>query len=174
MKKTRKTADRKKLIDKLVEEMLYNNKKTLDYTKVDENVIITSLIPRLINLSKGQRQGIEAIKKAASNVKSKTIPENSPVISSIIGIKQSPDLAYYDESTKTSIAINILRGNKGDAMKNFLGSSVVFSLDYDFVVNIFIDLTNEKKIVDETKNNQYYKDFIKSMWENYNIKLVFL
>lgn len=84
------------------------------------------------------------------------------------GTSHRPDFVFhYDDNLK--IAVEIKRGENGDAIRDGFGQAVVYTAcGYDFVVLLFIDTSKEGKIL-KSLNNVEEQAFIQKLWENNNV-----
>ena len=85
-----------------------------------------------------------------------------------MGANHRPDMAINDH---ISVAIEVKRGFNGASIREGIGQSMVYSTYYDFVVYLFID-TNKDKSIRKSLGNPPEQQFIKTLWDNHNIKFV--
>lgn len=86
-----------------------------------------------------------------------------------LGVQHRPD--FVVKIAGISIAVEVKRGDRGSAIREGIGQSMVYSGsdDFDFVVYLFIDTSKDKKIRDSLKR-ETDAAFIGSLWEHYNIR----
>ena len=86
----------------------------------------------------------------------------------LFGTQHRPDMEIDIENTK--IAIEVKKGQRGSDIRNGFGQSIVYSSNYDFVILLFVDISDDKRIKNSV-NGEKEKDILDSLWNNYNIKL---
>ena len=69
------------------------------------------------------------------------------------------------------IAIEIKKGDSGQALRSGIGQALVYSTQFNFVIYIFVDMTPALDIESSSKGNKE-QVLINSLWKNYNIKLI--
>lgn len=85
----------------------------------------------------------------------------------LFGVQHRPDFVIRAEGVR--VAIEIKRGEKGDAVREGLGQSLVYISDYDFVIVLLRDTSKDKKIVDSL-DNTVESELVTALWKNFNIK----
>lgn len=84
------------------------------------------------------------------------------------GLYHRPDAEIYIDNDLT-LAIEIKKGNQGSDIRAGLGQSLVYSQFYDFVLYVFVDTSEERKIRNSSTADDE-EELIKSLWGNYNIR----
>jgi hypothetical protein len=73
------------------------------------------------------------------------------------------------ESEGVTIAIEFKKGDRGSAIREGFGQSIIYSTAYDFVMYMFIDTSLDGKIVNgSTAVNE--QKFLQNLWDNFNVK----
>lgn len=69
------------------------------------------------------------------------------------------------------IAIEVKSDDSGSGIRNGLGQALVYSTDYDFVIYLMIDKSQDSAIANSTKND-LEKALIDRLWNSHNIRMV--
>jgi hypothetical protein len=84
-----------------------------------------------------------------------------------MGTQNRPDLTIQSEGV--TIAIELKKGDRGASLREGFGQSIVYSTAYDFVIYMFIDVTEDGRIVNgSTAVNE--QKFLQNLWDNFNVK----
>jgi len=75
------------------------------------------------------------------------------------------------ETNGVRVAIEFKRGQSGSSLREGFGQSLIYSTAYDFVIYMFIDTSDEKKIVNGA-TSVAEQSFLKNIWDNFNIKFL--
>jgi len=86
-----------------------------------------------------------------------------------MGTQNRPDMVL--EMNGLRVAIEFKRGNKGSELRGGIGQSMIYSTHYDFVIYLFIDTTEDKRILNSV-NSVKEQEFIQELWDRYNIKFI--
>jgi hypothetical protein len=147
--------------------------KTAPYKTQMEDKIKTAQYPHLLNEVAKIYEEYNKIKpdKAKDKAKQTLLWEgnvNTTINNSLLfGTSHRPDFVFKYDDLK--IAIEIKRGENGDAVRDGFGQAIVYtSCGYDFVILLFIDISKEGKILKSLKNNAE-QEFIQRIWENNNV-----
>ena len=84
-----------------------------------------------------------------------------------LGASHRPDFEVLLPWAK--IAVEIKRGSSGQQVRDGLGQCLVYAQKYEFVVFVMIDSSKSAKIKRSVKSDPESR-FLKSLWDNYNIK----
>lgn len=86
-----------------------------------------------------------------------------------MGTANRPDMTVDIEGIK--IAIEFKRGERGSALRDGFGQSLIYSTAYDFVIYMFIDISDEGKILNGV-TSVTEQEFLANIWNNFNIKFI--
>jgi hypothetical protein len=86
-----------------------------------------------------------------------------------MGTANRPDMTL--DISGVTIAIEFKKGNRGSALREGFGQSLIYSTVYDFVIYMFIDTSDESKIVNGATAVTEQK-FLANIWDNFNVKFV--
>jgi hypothetical protein len=84
-----------------------------------------------------------------------------------MGTQNRPDMVL--EMNGIKIAIEFKRGDKGSDLRAGIGQSMIYSTHYDFVLYLFIDTSDDKRIFNAT-GGVNEQEFVEMLWDQYNIK----
>lgn len=81
------------------------------------------------------------------------------------GTQHRPDMELNVDGVK--IAIEVKKGSVGTDVRQGFGQCVIYSAKYDFVIFLFVDTSNDKRILNsmEGEKERNIKD---SLWKNFN------
>jgi hypothetical protein len=91
-----------------------------------------------------------------------------------LGAQHRPDFRVRIEELKIVIAVEVKRGESGQAVREGVGQSLVYaaSNDYNFVVYLFIDTSKDRKIrnsIERQPEDSPENLFIKALWDRFNV-----
>ena len=86
-----------------------------------------------------------------------------------MGTQNRPDMVL--EMNGLKIAIEFKRGGKGSDLRSGFGQSMVYATHYDFVLYLFVDTTDDKRIFNATGGGNE-TEFVDNLWDLYNIKFI--
>jgi len=66
-----------------------------------------------------------------------------------------------------SIAVEVKKGKNGSAVRQGFGQCVIYSSKYDFIVFLFVDTSDDKRILN-SMGSEKEENICKSIWHNYN------
>jgi hypothetical protein len=175
--KPKKTAARMKIINRIV--------SSLSNEKVFKGVLVENWNEKelSIQLNNFLREGMKKIFKDLyphqtvgkiekrvdkailwERASDKTIRANP-----IFGTRHRPDFAVHIRDLK--IAVEIKKGGGGDSLRGGIGQCLIYSMDYDFVIYLYIDVSDGRTVkTNSAGERESY--LIRSLWERYNIWLV--
>lgn len=84
-----------------------------------------------------------------------------------MGVQHRPD--FEIRIRDTVIAIEVKRGETGQAIRDGLGQALVYSQKYDFVIYLFIDKSKGKALRKATTKSKE-KALLDSLWKHHNIR----
>lgn len=86
-----------------------------------------------------------------------------------MGTANRPDMTV--EIGGINIAIEVKKGNRGSALREGFGQALIYSTVFDFVLYLFIDTSEESRIVNGATAVTEER-FLENIWDNFNIKFV--
>ncbi len=149
--------------------------ETIDYKSQSEDKIKQFIYPHLLDQlteyvmeKKGFGRGL-AKEKARTMIKWEGNVKTTVKNMHFMGTSNRPDMTV--ESGGVKIAIEFKRGDRGSALREGFGQSVIYSTAYDFVIYMFIDTSEEGKILNGS-TAVTEQNFLENLWENFNVKFV--
>ena len=175
MAKKAKTTKRTEFIDAVYNCMKQHEYFSDRYTRDDnegqiQKVVFSRLhsqLPEIYEkyLGINKEKAVKIIDKTFAYEKNQDLTMHNRLY---FGLYHRPDAEIFmDKNLK--LAIEIKKGNQGSDIRSGLGQSLVYSQIYDFVLYVFVDTSDERKI----RNNSTADDekaLIESIWEHYNIR----
>jgi hypothetical protein len=86
-----------------------------------------------------------------------------------MGTQNRPDMIL--EMNGLKIAIEFKHCGKGSDLRSGIGQSMIYSTHYDFVLYVFIDTTEDKRILN-AQSGVNETEFVDLVWDQYNIKFI--
>ena len=146
---------------------------TIDYKTQSEDKIKQFIYPHLLEQlteyiieKKGFSRGL-AKHKARSIVKWEGNKNTTVKNMHFMGTANRPDMTIDSDGIK--IAVEFKRGDRGSSLREGFGQSIVYSTVYDFVIYMFIDTSEDRKIYNGSSAITE-QSFLENLWENFNIK----
>jgi len=172
MLKASKTKKRIILLDSILnvisDTQIY---ETIDYKRKNEDFIKQFMYqPLLHNLI--QRYKNEGYKESTCIKKSKESliweSNKQTVLHNMVlfGTQHRPDMEI--STNDISIAVEVKKGCCGTDIRQGIGQGIVYSTKYDFVIFLFIDTSDDKRIFN-SMNSKKESIIGQSLWDNYNI-----
>lgn len=148
---------------------------TIKYQNQSEEKIKQFIYPHLVeNLTEYvvKEQGLE--KSDAKELVKKSLKWEGNVNTTVhhilfMGTQNRPDMVL--EMNGIKIAIEFKRGDKGSDLRAGIGQSMIYSTHYDFVLFLFIDTSEDKRIFNAT-GGVNEQEFVRIMWDQYNTKFI--
>jgi len=148
---------------------------TIDYKNRSEDQIKQFIYPHLVeSLTQYivDQEGKE--KQVAKDYVKKNLKWEGNVNTTVhhilfMGTQNRPDMIL--EMNGLKIAIEFKRGQSGSDLRSGIGQSMIYSTHYDFVLFLFVDTSDDKRI----KNAQggvNETEFVSLLWDQYNIKFI--
>ena len=171
--KAAKTKQRIELLDTVMEVISSNEDiyDVIDYKRKSEDAIKQHMYHPLLKKLE-QRLLDKGISPKNSTIKAKQSliweGNKQSVLHNMMlfGCQHRPDMELKIDGM--NIAIEVKKGSRGSDLRNGFGQCLIYSTKYDFVMYLFVDTSDDKRI-----KNSYYSDkeyqFSTSMWENYNV-----
>jgi len=176
MKQASKSKKRISLLDMVSEAMTHNDIfHTINYRNKNEDSIKQFIYPHLVDALAERMVEEKGISKdKAKEVVKKNLKWEGNVNTTVshvlfMGTQNRPDMVLESDGLK--IAIEFKKGDKGSSLRSGVGQSMVYATHYDFVIYLFIDTSNDKRIVNSIGGTNE-SAFIDTLWDNYNIKFV--
>ena len=148
---------------------------TIKYQNQSEEKIKQFIYPHLVeNLTEYvvKEQGLE--KSDAKELVKKSLKWEGNVNTTVhhilfMGTQNRPDMVL--EMNGIKIAIEFKRGDKGSDLRAGIGQSMIYSTHYDFVLFLFIDTSEDKRIFN-APGGVNEQEFVRIMWDQYNTKFI--
>ena len=86
-----------------------------------------------------------------------------------MGTQNRPDMVLETDGLK--IGIEFRKGESGSALRSGIGQSMIYSTHFDFVIYLFIDTTEDKRIANSIGGTNE-TELIDLLWKDFNIKFV--
>lgn len=172
MKKASKTEHRIMLLDSIMS--VISNKEiydTIDYKRKNEEYIKQFMYqPLLRKVAERYRDRGFSYKTYMRKAKNDLIWESNKQTTLhnmvLFGTQHRPDMELNVDGV--SIAIEVKRGMVGSDIRQGIGQCIVYSAVYDFVVFLFIDTSDDKRILNSMKSDKE-RVLGESLWDNYNV-----
>jgi len=170
--KASKTENRIMLLDSIMDVISDNEiYDTIDYKRKNEEFIKQFMYqPLLFSLtSKFKDKGFKnstSVRKAKESLiwesNKQTVLHNMV----LFGTQHRPDMEISTDSI--SIAIEVKKGDCGADIRQGFGQCIIYSSKYDFVTFLFIDTSDDKRILNSMSSRKE-KYISESLWDNYNV-----
>ena len=145
----------------------------IDFRSQSEDKIQQFIYPNLINQltdhvmdKKGFSRSL-AIERAKTMVKWDGNTSSQVRNIQFMGTTNKPHMTLKIEGI--NIAIEIKKGNRGSALREGIGQSMIYSTIFDFVLYLFIDTSEDRKILNGSSAITE-ENFLNNIWDNFNIK----
>lgn len=148
---------------------------TINYKNQNEDQIKQFIYPHLVDSLTEyvvREKGID--KLAAKSKVKKNLKWEGNVNTTVnhilfMGTQNRPDMVL--EMNGLKIAIEFKRGDKGSDLRSGFGQSMVYATHYDFVLYLFVDTTDDKRIYNAIGGGNE-TEFLDNLWDLYNIKFI--
>ena len=148
---------------------------TINYKNQNEDQIKQFIYPHLVDSLTEyvvREKGID--KLAAKSKVKKNLKWEGNVNTTVnhilfMGTQNRPDMVL--EMNGLKIAIEFKRGDKGSDLRSGFGQSMVYATHYDFVLYLFVDTTDDKRIYNAIGGGNE-TEFVDNLWDLYNIKFI--
>lgn len=147
--------------------------ETIDYRTQSEDKIKQFIYPHLLDQmteyimeKKGFSRGL-AKQKAKTMIKWEGNKNTTVKNMHFMGTANRPDMTVDSDGIK--IAIEFKKGDRGSALREGFGQSIIYSTVYDFVIYLFIDTSEDRKIYNGSTAITE-QNFLDNLWDNFNIK----
>ena len=149
--------------------------ETIDYKNQSEDKIKQFIYPNLLNKvteyvmeKKGFGRGL-AREKAKTMIKWEGNKQTTVKNIHFMGTTNRPDMSLDIGGVK--VAVEFKKGNRGSGLREGFGQSLIYSTVFDFVIYMFIDTSDDRKIVNGA-TAVTEQDFLDNIWDNFNVKFV--
>ena len=178
MKLASKSKKRLEILEALTEGIMHPDIfETIDYKKQSEDKIKQFMYPHVLDAMADYLAKHNNISKAEakSKVKDMLLWEGNlkTTVKNIMfmGTQNRPDMVF--EIADLKVAIEIKRGSSGSELRGGIGQSIIYSTHYDFVLTLFIDTSDDKRVFN-SRNGSNEINFTDTLWKNYNIKFLII
>ena len=177
MLKTAKSKKRLNLLESICDGITHQEIfETIDYKKQSEDKIKQFTYPILVNnltdflvSKRGWKDSKRAREFVKTNLRWEGNVKTTVHHTLFMSTKNRPDMVL--QMDEMNIAIEFKRGDNGRALRSGMGQSLIYSTDYDFVIYLFID-TSDNKSIKLSSNNHKEEVLMESLWSRYNIKFI--
>lgn len=149
--------------------------ETIDYKKQSEDKIKQFIYPNLLNQLTDYVMEKKGFSRSLAREKAKTMIKWEGNVNTTVrnihfmGTANRPDMTVHINGI--NIAIEVKKGNRGSALREGFGQALIYSTVFDFVLYLFIDTSDESKIVNGA-TAVTEETFLENIWNNFNIKFV--
>jgi len=149
--------------------------ETIDYKKQSEDKIKQFMYPHVIDTMAGYLMKVKNYSRSEAKLKAKEMllweGNVKTTVKNIMfmGTQNRPDMVF--EIADLKVAIEIKRGGSGSDLRSGIGQSIIYSTHYDFVLTLFIDTSDDKRVYNAS-NGSNEINFTETLWRNYNIKFI--
>lgn len=147
--------------------------ETIDYKSQSEDKIKQFIYPHLLDQLTEYVMDKKGFGRALAKERARTMIKWEGNVKTTVknmqfmGTANRPDMTVEADGVK--IAIEFKKGDRGSALREGFGQSIIYSTVFDFVIYMFIDTSDGSKIVNGataiTEQN-----FLENLWENFNVK----
>lgn len=166
-----KTVKRNELLDSVVRVISHKDiYDTIDYKRRNEDFIKQFMYQPLLNeitnnyIKKGLKKET-AVQKAKNSLvwesNKKTVLHNMVRF----GCQHRPDMELNIDNIR--IAIEVKKGGIGSDVRQGFGQCLVYSSNYDFVIFLFVDTSDDKRILN-SMDGEKERLIGESLWKNFN------
>lgn len=167
MKLASKSKNRLELLD-VIQEGITVEDTTLSVEKIKQ-LAYPSLLEKVsgwVTEKKGFSGGL-AKEKAKTMIKFDSNKTTGARSMHFMGTTNKPTLTV--ESAGIKVAIEFIKGDRGSDLREAIGQSMIYSTAYDFVMCVFLDSTDDKRIKGGSSSiTEHY--FLNNLWDNFNVK----
>ena len=149
--------------------------ETIDYKNQSEDKIKQFMYPSLLNKLTDYVMEKKGFSRSLAREKAKTMIKWEGNVNTTVrniqfmGTANRPDMTV--DIGGVNIAIEVKKGNRGSALREGFGQAMVYSTVFDFVLYLFIDTSEDNRIVNGA-TALTEENFLENIWNNFNIKFV--
>lgn len=176
MKLASKSKKRLQILDALCEGITHEEIfGTIDYKKQSEDKIKQFMYPHILDTMAEHLVESEGLGRNEAKIRVKQMLKwegnvNTTVHNIVfMGTQNRPDMVF--EMGDLRIAIEVKRGSTGADVRAGIGQSLIYATHYDFVITLFIDTSEDKRVHNAQSGSSEYQ-FIDNLWKNYNVKFI--
>jgi hypothetical protein len=176
MKQASKSKKRLEILEALTEGITHPEIfETIDYKKQSEDKIKQFMYPHVVDTMTEYLMQNKSISRTEAKVKVKDMllweGNVKTTVKNIMfmGTQNRPDMVF--EIADLKVAIEIKRGSSGSDLRAGIGQSIIYSTHYDFVLTLFIDTSDDKRVYNSRQGSNEI-DFTDTLWRNYNIRFI--
>lgn len=176
MKLASKSKKRLEILEALTEGLTHPEIfETIDYKKQSEDKIKQFMYPHVIDTMTEYLMSHKNISRSEAKMKAKEMllweGNVKTTVKNIMfmGTQNRPDMVF--EIADLKVAIEIKRGASGSDLRSGIGQSIIYSTHYDFVLTVFIDTSDDKRVYNARQGSNEI-NFTETLWKNYNIKFI--
>lgn len=176
MKLASKSKKRLEILEALTEGITHPEIfETIDYKKQSEDKIKQFMYPHVVDTMTEYLMAQKGISRSEAKVKVKDMllweGNVNTTVKNIMfmGTQNRPDMVF--EISDLRVAIEIKRGKSGSDLRSGIGQSIIYSTHYDFVITLFIDTSDDKRVFNSRQGSNEI-NFTETLWKNYNIKFI--
>ena len=176
MRQASKSKKRISLLDMVSEAMTHNDIfHTINYRNKSEDSIKQFVYPHLVDALAERMVEEKGISKdRAKEVVKRNLKWEGNVNTTVshvlfMGTQNRPDMVLETDGLK--IGIEFRKGESGSALRSGIGQSMIYSTHFDFVIYLFIDTTEDKRIANSIGGTNE-TELIDLLWKDFNIKFV--
>jgi hypothetical protein len=176
MKQASKSQKRVDFLDLISEAITHDDIfGTLNYKKKTEDQIKQFIYPHLVQnlveyvVEHGQQDKEKAKELVKSSIKWEGDVNTTVNHILFMGTRNRPDMVV--EMNDVKIAIEFKKGKRGSDLRAGIGQSLIYSTHYDFVLYLFVDITDDKRI-QNAQGGVNELGLTGELWDNYNIKFI--
>lgn len=167
MKLASKSKNRLELLDVILEGVnVKDTNLSIDKIKQAAYPSLLESVSSWVSEKKGFSGGL-AKEKAKTMIKFESSKTTGARNMHFMGTSNKPTLTV--ESAGIKVAIEFIKGDRGSDLREAIGQSMIFSTAYDFVLCLFVDDTEDKRIKGGSDSiTEHY--FLNNLWDNFNVK----
>ena len=176
MKQASKSQKRVEFLDLISEAITHEDIfGTLNYKKKSEDQIKQFIYPHLVNnltdyvVEAGQPDKEKAKETVKSSIKWEGDVNTTVHHILFMGTRNRPNMVV--EMNGMKIAIEFKKGDSGADLRAGIGQSMIYATHYDFVLYLFVDTSDDKKI-QNAQGGVNELALTQELWDNYNIKFI--
>ena len=178
MKLASKSKNRLELLETITEGITSTEIfESSDFKNRSEDKLKKAIYPNLLNTIADRICDKRGFSKGLAREKAKTMikfddSKSQPIgTTHFMGTSNKPSITV--ESSGVKVAIEIKKGDRAKNLKESFGESMIFSNVYDFVIYLFVDTTEENRISKGTSGITE-TNFLKNLWDNFNVKFTII
>ena len=149
--------------------------ETIDYKNQSEDKIKQFIYPNLLDKVTEHVMEKKGFNRSLAREKAKTMIKwegnKKTTVKNIqfMGTSNRPDMSLDIGGVK--VAVEFKKGNRGAGLREGFGQSLIYSTVFDFVIYMFIDTSDDRKIL-HGATTVTEQNFLENIWDNFNVKFV--